>query len=278
LLRPILPPHRLVFALRSSFDYSRADWLQRAVYALETRLSPSADLIIANAEAGKQAALRRGMNPDRLAVIGNLIDARVFAPDCEARARQRSVWGIADDAPLIGMAARLDPMKGHATFLAAAALLRWRQPSARFVLIGAGPTGYADRLKQFADRLDLGSSVLWAGDIRDMPAAYNALDLATLSSDAGEGFPNAVAEAMACGVPVVATDTGDAARLIGETGLVVPPRDPARLADAWTALLAADRTRLGAAARQRIMSEFDMEQALDHKVSVLMALAKSPLP
>ena len=277
LLYPLLPPCQLVFGLRSCLDYRRTDWLQRAVYALESRLARRAALIIANSEAGRQAALRRGMKPDRLVVIGNLIDTDHFAPAPERRCRQRAEWGVAEAATLIGMAARLDSMKGHETFLAAAALFHRRDPMARFVLIGGGPRAYADQLAAMAGRLGLGASLIWAGECRDMADAYNALDLATLTSHEGEGFPNAIAEAMACGLPVVATDTGDTAWLIGETGLVVAPRDPAALADAWAELLATDTVQPGALARLRILSEFDSGRALDHNLRALTSLVDSPL-
>jgi glycosyltransferase involved in cell wall biosynthesis len=276
LLQPILPHCQLVFALRSSLDYRRTDWLQRAVYALEAGLARRARLIVANSEAGRQAALRRGIAPDRLVVIGNLIDAEAFAPDPAARARQRAAWGVDDAAPLIGMAARLDPMKGHATFLEAAARLHVQHPMVRFVLIGSGPEAYVRALGATAERLGLQGALIWAGECRDMRAAYNALDLATLSSDEGEGFPNAVAEAMACGVPVVATESGDAARLIGDAGLVVPPRDPTRLAEAWAQLLAADRAALAVLARQRILGAFDTGETVAHNVRVLASLIQPP--
>ncbi|MEA2754542.1 MAG: hypothetical protein QOJ54_831, partial [Aliidongia sp.] len=205
------------------------------------------------------------------------IDTDYFMPDPVARSRQRSAWGVTDAAPLIGMAARFDPMKGHEVFLAAASLLLRRRPAARFVLIGDGSPSYAESLHIKARQFGLNPSLIWAGDTPDMAAAYNALDLATLSSTEGEGFPNAVAEAMACGVPVAATDTGDTARLIGETGAVVPPGDPAALADAWDRLLASDHAALGHAARQRILTEFDSRRALDDNLRALMALVDSPL-
>lgn len=277
LLQPLLPPCRLVFGLRSSFDYRETDWLQRLVFSLETRLARRARLIIANSAAGRQAALARGMPADRLIVIGNLIDTDRFRPDERLRQRQRDTWGIAAQSPLIGMAARLDPIKGHGTFLAAARRLHQSRPDARFVLIGSGDPWYRRHLAALAARLGLAEALIWAGASQDMPAVYNALDIATLVSDAGEGFPNAIAEAMATGVPVVASASGDAAMLIGPTGLVIPPRDPAALVQAWTALLAADRQQLGRLARQRISAEFDSGRVLDDNLKHLTALAATSM-
>jgi glycosyltransferase involved in cell wall biosynthesis len=79
---------------------------------------------------------------------------------------------------------------------------------------------------------------VWAGDIRDVKAAYNSFNIATLSSSFGEGFPNAVAEAMACGMPVVATDVGDVRSIVGGLGEVVPPNDPDLLCAGWARLRA----------------------------------------
>ena len=275
ILQPFAPGHSLIFGLRSSLDYRRTDWLQRTVYALETRLARRAAVIVTNSEAGKAAALKRGMAPDRLVVIDNLIDTQAFAPDPAAGTRLRTAWGIPETAPLIGMAARLDPMKGHRTFLDAAKRLLAVRPDTRFVLIGSGPAPYAAALRQAAGQLGLDTALHWAGECADMRAAYNALDLATLSSDEGEGFPNAVAEAMACGVPVVATAVGDTARIVGDTGLVVPPGDPQRLADAWTRLLGADLQNLGEAARTRILGEFDTGRVIDENVRLLSLLIDS---
>ena len=94
---------------------------------------------------------------------------------------------------------------------------------------------------------------------QDVCRLYAALDIATLSSAFGEGFPNVLAEAMACGVPCVATNVGDSASIIGGTGLIVPPRDPTALAAAWETLWReghAGRAKRGTAARRRIEERY----------------------
>src|SRR5207248_7569408 len=110
------------------------------------------------------------------------------------------------------------------------------QPDARFVLAGDGPAAYREELGTLANSLGLADRLAWAGEIRDVKAAYNAFDIATLSSAFGEGFPNVVGEAMACGIPVVATDVGDVRLITGELGEVVPPRNPDLLCAAWRRL------------------------------------------
>ena len=173
-------------------------------------------------------------------------------PDAAAGRALRRRWGIADDAFVIGCAARLDPMKDHANFLQAAAMLARQHADVRFVCVGSGPSAYRDELHalatslgltnhpadRLADRLTcrLTCHLTWAGEIGDMNAAYNAFDLATLSSAFGEGFPNVVGEAMACGIPVDATDVGDERPIIGVLGEVVAPKQPDLLCAGWTRL------------------------------------------
>jgi glycosyltransferase involved in cell wall biosynthesis len=113
------------------------------------------------------------------------------------------------------------------------------------------------------------------GERRDIPRLTAALDISSLSSYA-EGFPNVVGEAMACGVPCVVTDVGDCRMIVGQTGIVVPPRDPDALAEGWRTLLRMDqdaRIQLGAAARERIQRHFSLRQVVDEYEQLYLSLA-----
>lgn len=232
LLKPLFPRTRMVWGTRNAKLYfDRYDRVRRLAYRVERLLSRFADLIIANSYRGRDYAADYGFPEDKIVVIPNGIDTERFHPDLEARRRLRAEWGVAEDEKLVGLVGRLAPMKDHATFLEAAALLARERRDVRYVCVGEGPAGYRQELRALSARLGLKERLLWAGARKDMPAVHNALDVAASSSYDGEGFPNVVGEAMACGVPCVVTDVGDSARVVGETGVVVPPGDPRALAE-----------------------------------------------
>ena len=145
-------------------------------------------------------------------------------------------WGLSDDDFVVGCVARLDPMKDHANLLNAAASFARAKFRCALRLRGGWARRYRNQLQTLANSLGLADRVVWAGDIADVRAAYNAFDIATLASSFGEGFPNVVGEAMACGIPVAATDVGDVRLIAGELGEVVPPKNPDLLCAAWRRL------------------------------------------
>src|SRR5262249_20308544 len=111
-------------------------------------------------------------------------------------------------------------------------------------------------------RAGLGDAVRLVGERRDIPALLAACDVAALSSAFGEGCPNVVGEAMACGVPIVVTDVGDTREMVGRFGRVVPRREPEALAAALVEMLRLapeERRALGAGARQRIVTDYGLE-------------------
>ncbi len=260
LLLPRALGTKLVFGLRAGgMQLDHYDTLNALTYRSEAWLSGRADLIIANAHAVRADAIARGLPADHIAVVPNGIDTETMRPDRAAGRALRHAWGLSDDAFVIGCVARLDPMKDHANLLKAAAAFAPDNPDARFVCVGDGPL--RGTLERLSNSLGLADRVLWAGEIADTKAAYNAFDVATLASAFGEGFPNAVGEAMACGTPVAATDIGDIRLIAAGCGEVVAPGDPHALCAAWR-LLRARLTRepaLRDAARNAIVSSYGLE-------------------
>lgn len=233
---------------------------RRWYYLDSRRLARRVPMVIYNSFAGMDNHLADGFPEESARVIPNGIDSRRFRPDPAAGRRWRAKVG-AGEGPLVGIAARLVEMKGHGTFLRAMERVARRWPEAQFACIGNGSEAYRRRLVDLAAELGIGDRVLWVGEERDMPAAMNGLDLLVSASVAGEAFSNSIGEAMACGRVCVATDLGDAARILGETGVVVPPGDVGALAEAVAAMLGEDpeaHRRRQEAARQRVEDRFSV--------------------
>lgn len=213
-----------------------------------------------------------GYDPRRIVVIPNGFDLDAYRPDASARGSVRDELGIPAEALLVGMIARLDPQKDHATLLEAAELVARRVPDAHFILCGLGVHASNPPFAALAHRHPgLAPRLHAVGLRRDIPRIDAALDVAVLSSIGGEAFPLAIGEAMASGVPCVVTDVGDAPELVGDTGLVVPRNNPTALAAAVADLLTLpveQRRAKGAAARLRIQQRYE----LDHVVARYEAL------
>ena len=235
LLKPALPGTRIVWGVRAS-NVRLRDWLDKLSFRLEVMLSRFADLIVFNSAAGRDYHLSAGFAASRTEVIPNGVDPRFFACEPKSRSILRAEWKIPEDSFVIGIVGRLNPMKDHWTFLRAAVIFAGRRPDARFVCIGNGPAKYLQDLRSFTDQPALTDKVVWHPFLDDMPAAYKALDICCSSSAYGEGTPNCVIEAMACGVPCVVTDVGDSRLIVNDLGIVVPPKNPEALADAWATM------------------------------------------
>lgn len=268
----------VVWGVRSSdMDWGRYDWLMRPTFWLSCKLARYADCIIANSQAGADYHVARGYPQARVVVIPNGIDADSFYFDPGGRNRIRAEWGISQNEVLVGVVARLDLMKDHPTFLKAAAIVAKHNPQWRFACVGEGPASYTNELRAQAEELGLSERVVFTGARNDMAAVYSALDIVCSSSSWGEGFPNVVAEAMACERPCVVTDVGDSASVVGDCGAVVPAGNPEILADAiegyWAGeCQAKDGSRVGARARARISRLFSVDSLVASSDEVLRAL------
>jgi glycosyltransferase involved in cell wall biosynthesis len=250
----------VVWTLRSSrlelHHYSKLTGL--TITAL-SRLSRWPAAILSNSTAGMNAHVAIGYRPRCARVIPNGIDTNTFRPSESARKEVRAELGIGADTPLIGCIARCDPMKDHLNVFSAFARVA---ADARLLLAGRG-TEPGNR--ELSNQICLGGlgpeQVIRLGERRDTDRIIAALDILVLGSAFGEGFPNALGEAMACGVPCVATDVGDNAAIIGGCGGIAPPRDPQALAEAMSCLLALssdERRALGLRARERIQKDYSI--------------------
>jgi glycosyltransferase involved in cell wall biosynthesis len=220
------------------------------------------DAIICCSHTACEIHARIGYSREKLKVIPNGFDLAAFRPNPQARASLRRELQIPEETELIGLIGRFDPQKEHRTFLAAARTLHADRPAAHFVLCGRGVDPANAELMAWVDAADLRGVTHLLGERTDMPRVTAALDIATSSSAYGEAFPNAVGEAMACGVACVVTDVGDSARIVGDAGWVVPPRDAGALCGAWRTVLGLSggrREELSRRARRRVADAFSIE-------------------
>jgi glycosyltransferase involved in cell wall biosynthesis len=242
---------RLHWGIRCS-DMNLNDYAPQLRLAVKacSMLSSYPDTIVANSESGVRVHAAAGYTPRAWSVIPNGIDTNEFHANLEQRAAVRAELGLNPDQVVVVNVARVDPMKDHAIFVAAMDRVR----GACALLIGLGTEALNNR-----------PQILGLGCRRDVARLLAAGDIIVSSSAYGEGFSNAVAEGMATGLVPVMTDVGDARRIVGDTGVIVPPRDSVLLGNAIHSIAAISpdhRKARGEAARDRIVSEFNIERAV----------------
>ena len=222
------------------------------------------DAFTVNAKAvGEVLTRRERVPPSKIHTIYNGIDLGALDPSIvDGAVRQQLAVG--KGAPLIGIVGRLAPVKDHATFLRAAALVLRRVSSAQFVLVGDGPL--RAELKRLVHLLDIEPSVHFLGNQTNMAEVIGALDLVVVSSTY-EGCCNAILEGMAMAKPVVATAVGGNPELVspGKTGVLVPPSDSAQLAEAIVKLIKDPQraVAMGAAGRKRVEARFSLQRMVE---------------
>ncbi|MFI9344083.1 GT4 family glycosyltransferase PelF [Streptomyces sp. NPDC052773] len=197
-----------------------------------------------------------GADPASIRTVYNGVDPAAFPPA-----------GPEPDHLTLSWAGRVDPIKDLETLIRAFALVRERLPDVRLRLFGGTPRGgegYRERCEALAAELGQAGAVTFEGRVDDIRDAYAAGNVVMLSS-ISEGFPFTLIEAMSCGRATVSTDVGGVREAVGDTGLVVPPRDPAAMAAAALELLddPARRRAMGEAARLRVIEQFTLRQTID---------------
>ncbi|MBS9404245.1 glycosyltransferase [Halomonas sp. TRM85114] len=220
---------------------------------------------------------RIGFDATRGRIIPNGFDCDKFSPDEWKRATARRRLGVVAEHFLIAHIGRYHPMKDHANFLRAARQALDVDDRFRFFLIGPEVDAYNAELVHLRRELGIEYAVHFLGLRNDVDRLMHAFDLVSTSSAWGEAFPIVLGEAMACGIPCTATAIGDCHYLIGETGSIVPPRDPEALASAWVELMledATDRRTRSQAARKRILENFSIDAIAEQ----FLALYRDTLP
>ena len=256
----------------SNFDMKRAKkrtlLTMRAGALLSGRVP---DDIICCGEVPRQAHIGMGYDARKMRVIPNGFDLQEFQPNGLARMSVRKELGIKNHTPLIGLIARYHPKKDHQTFIQAASLVNLAMPDVHFLLCGEGVNQNNPELMRWINEAGISHRTYLLGIRTDIPRLTAALDLATSSSSYGEGFPISLGEAMACGVPCVATNVGDSSAIVGTTGVIVAPKNPFELSQAWQFLLGLEnnaRTKLEQSARQRIQENFNLPSVVSRYEAV----------
>lgn len=213
--------------------------------------------IVVNSKQALEEHVRRGYARERFEMIPNGFDVGRFRPDESARGWLRTELGIPRDRFLVGLVARFHEQKDHRLFLAAATKLS----DADFVLVGPGvEPANRELVSWMGDGVRARCHLLGRRD--DVPRITAGLDIACCTSAFGESFPNVIGEAMACGVPCVATDVGDSAWIVGDAGRVIPPGGERELLAAWKELRAmtpGDRRAMGERGRAWVTEHFSID-------------------
>jgi len=222
--------------------------------------------IVVCAQRAMDVHEKLGYDREKMKFIPNGYDLAYFNSRPKEARVLRAGWSVSDDIALIGTVGRFNPQKDYANLLHAVASLRIKNIPFRCVLVGTNLDGENQDLVSKVGRLGLEKTVMLLGPMSDIPSVMSALDVFVLPS-CGEGFPNVVAEAMACETPCVVTDVGDSAYIVGDTGWVVPPSDATELGKKIESALCERRQTKWLSrkksARQRIINEFQLQKMVD---------------
>ncbi|MEY2858880.1 MAG: hypothetical protein RLZZ74_3193, partial [Cyanobacteriota bacterium] len=226
------------WSIHHSVDSLKAEKLPLATtIKLTALLSSKVEKVIFSAEKGQKQHIQLGYDPTNGDAIGDNFDLAKYKPASNPQFNLRSSLGLPEDSILIGSVARYHPMKDHANLIEGAAILIANDPKVHFILVGPNVDQQNPALSAQIGKLGIADQVHLLGERQDIPDVMTSFDIFTTSSAYGESFPNVLGEAMSCQIPCVATDIGDSRTVIGETGMVVPPKDPQALADAWQKLI-----------------------------------------
>jgi glycosyltransferase involved in cell wall biosynthesis len=238
------------------------------------------DRVVSCSERLAELHIELGYDRARMLVIPNGFDLSWFRPEEALRVQGRRWLGAGAEELLVGIVGRYDPQKDHRTFVRAAAEVLRERPEVALVMCGPGIDRDNHELTGLLAQAGILERARLMGVAEDPRMVLNALDVLVCASAFGEGFPNILGEAMACGVPCVTTDVGDAARIVGDTGRVVAVRDWRGLGREILALLdmgAAAREALGRRARARVEQNYALPVIADRFEELYLELVGAQL-
>ena len=281
LLTVLLAEHRraIIWNIRHSLeDLSTEKPSTRLAIRLCAFLSSRSSAIIYCSRRSMAQHSELGFCQKRAIYIPNGFDVFVFQPKRHSQGAIRRKLGLPDGAIIVGQCVRYHPMKNQHGLLTAFAETASTCDNLYLVLAGRDVNAKNAILVQAINELCLGERVRLLGMCDNMAELYPCLDIYVSASLWGEGFPNVLGEAMACGVPCIATDVGDSAEVVGDTGKIVPPGDVLALRRALDELIGLGRARraaLGAEARRRVEERFDIVQVAQSYANLAAAVASN---
>jgi glycosyltransferase involved in cell wall biosynthesis len=275
-------PIPVIWNVRHSLaDLSSEKASTRALLRVSARLSRRTAAIIYNSRTAAREHEAIGFAPERAVHIPNGFNCSAFSPDRGRRAYLERLFGIDPGALVVAMVARYHPMKDHLNLINAVARARGEGHDLHLLLVGTdleapdNPAAAAARIALPADRLTI------SGERLDVADWLPGVDMVALSSAWGEGFPNILGEAMACGIPCVTTDVGDSAWVIGDAGMAIPPANVEALATAiadLAAMPAEVRIAVGARGRARVTEHFEIDKIVKSYRDLWYAVVDATYP
>lgn len=238
---------------------ARATTVVRRLCASLSRWIPHT--IVCVAEAARRSHRQVGYDADRMVVVGNGFDLSALTASQSQRSQLRAQCGFDTEHVVLGTLGRFNLDKDHASFVKAAGQLAERHPHLRFLMVGRDLDGANEELRRWIAATGHPDRFVLLGERADVAVCLSAMDIFCLSSRT-EAFPNVLGEAMAMGLPCVATDVGDAAVLMADTGIIVPKANPDALAHGVGELISRGPgywRQLGQRGRERIHATFTMD-------------------
>ncbi|MSP52951.1 MAG: glycosyltransferase [Gammaproteobacteria bacterium] len=267
---------RIIWGIRCTdiHKYSIITLVIRTLCALLSTSIPNK--IICVAEAARQNHIEKGYDASRMIVIQNGLSFSHLVSSTEQREILRLQCGFSSDAIVIGSLGRFDPIKDYPNFVCAAALIAEQHANVYFLMVGHNLTADNTLLQSWIDKTNHNDRFVLLGERSDVAVCLSAMDVFCLSS-CSEGFPNALSEAMAMALPCVSTDVGDAALMLGDTGIVVAKENSEALASALSQIIELSekqREEMGQRAKERVMAKFSIEKARMRFEAVYQELMK----